>query len=78
MSLIDEKTIKEYDKLDRGDSSHLADDLLTIAVMELIKEIRKQNELLNILQVNVKEVSLNLETIEETLEYLSDINDKME
>lgn len=53
MSVIDEETIKEYDKLYRGDNPHLADDLLTIAVMELIKEIRKQNELLSELQSDV-------------------------
>ena len=65
MSIIDEETIKEYDKLYRGDNPHLADDLLTIAVMELIKEIREQNELLNDIQVNIKEVALNLESIKE-------------
>lgn len=47
MSIINEETMKEYDKLYRGEDYHMSDDILAMAVMELIKEIRKQNELLN-------------------------------
>lgn len=72
MSVIDEKTIKEFDKLYKGENYHMSDDLLVIAVMELIKEIRKQNELLNELQSDVQGISFNLDGIERTLDYLSE------
>ena len=66
MSVIDEKTIEEFDKLYKGENYHMSDDLLVIAVMELIKEIRKQNEVLKDMQVKiVEEVALNFESIKE-------------
>lgn len=71
MSVIDEETIEEYDKLYRGDNPHLADDLLTIAVIQLIKTVNKQNELLSELQSDVQGISFNLDGIERTLDYLS-------
>lgn len=77
MSIISEETIKEAEEK-MGDFYFPAEFMKEIILLELVKQLQRQNELLNILQANVKEVSLNLETIEETLEYLSDINDKME
>ena len=56
MSIIDEETIKEYDKLYRGDNPHLADDLLTIAVMELIKSVNEQNELIKAIGIQINNV----------------------
>lgn len=68
MSIIDEETIKEYEKLFK--ISVVDEEVISLALLELIKEIREQNELLNDIQVNIKEVALNLESIkEEMLKY---------
>lgn len=68
MSVIDEETIKEYEKLYMGDNPHLADDLLTIAVMELIKEIREQNELIKAIGIQINNVEGELTSIDNTLD----------
>lgn len=66
MSIIDKETIKEYEKLFK--ISVVDEEVISLALLELIKEIRKQNELLNDMQVNIKEVALNLESIKEELQ----------
>lgn len=68
MSVIDEETIKEHDTLYKGKNYHMSDDLLVIAVMELIKEIRKQNELIKAIGIQVNNVDGELMSIDNTLD----------
>ena len=72
MSIIDEETIEEHSKMKFKDSLGYTfeaseEHKTNIVLLELVKQLQIQNELLNDIQVNIKEVSLNLESIKEEL-----------
>lgn len=69
MSIIDEETIKEYEKLFK--ISVVDEEVISLALLELIKEIRKQNELIKAMGIQINNVDGELTSINNTLkEYL--------